>query len=459
MKDLTPRMIVEELDKYIIGQEQAKRSVAVAIRNRWRRQQLPPEIGEEILPKNIIMIGPTGVGKTEISRRLANLVNAPFLKVEASKYTEVGYHGRDVESMIRDLVEVSVNMVRSEHMGLVEPKAEELAGERLLDILLPPPSEVRERKGFEEKRAEEGALSDEEASWMRTRKKMAEKLRKGDLEERIIELKVDERAMPWVEVLSSSGVEFMGFDFQNWFERMSPQRSTIKKATVRDARKLLKNQEMEKLIDKEKVTEQALERAQNMGLIFIDELDKIAGRETSYGPDVSRGGVQRDLLPIVEGSTVLTRYGVVKTDHILFIAAGAFHMSKPSDLIPELQGRFPIRVELKALSRDDFVRILREPKNAITKQYQALLKTEGIDLKFEEDGIEEMAELAVQVNQKTQNIGARRLYTILEKLLESPSFDAPDLPKKSRSITIDRAYVRERLKDIVEDENLSKYIL
>jgi len=437
---LTPRRIVAELDKYIVGQQEAKRAVAIALRNRWRRQQLDPELRDEVTPKNIIMIGPTGVGKTEIAKRLSNLVNAPFIKVEASKYTEVGYHGRDVESMVRDLVGAAVSLVRAEKQQAVRAKAEAAAEDRLLDLLLPP----------------KPAAAEEERPH-RTRERIREKLISGDLDERQIEVQIDERPTSFIEVFSNQGVEQLGFEFQDAFEKMMPARTKLRKMKVSEARTLLLEQEMDKLIDKDEMNREALRRTEEMGIIFLDEIDKIAGPPSKEGPDVSREGVQRDLLPIIEGSTVMTRYGMVKTDHVLFIAAGAFHASKPSDLIPELQGRFPIRVELSDLTAGDFVRILKEPKNALTKQYAALLEAEGVNVSFTDDAIVEIAEVAASVNRRMQNIGARRLHTILERLLEDVSFDAPDLPDKHVEIT--RDYVREKLKGIAEDEDLSRYIL
>ncbi|HUS58276.1 MAG TPA: ATP-dependent protease ATPase subunit HslU [Planctomycetota bacterium] len=443
MKSLTPRRIVAELDKYIVGQNDAKRAVAVALRNRWRRQQLAPEMRDEVAPKNIIMIGPTGVGKTEIARRLSNLTGAPFIKVEASKYTEVGYHGRDVETMIRDLVSVAVNLVRGEEQEKVRPKAEAAAEERVLDLLLPKAAPTGE-EGEEERRG-------------RTRERIREKLRKGELDERTIEVVTEERGSSIIEVISNQGVEQLGVDFQDAFEKMMPARQVSRKMKVADARKLLLEQEVERLVEKDKIQREAVERTESMGIVFLDELDKIAGPPSKEGPDVSREGVQRDLLPIVEGSTVVTRYGMVKTDHILFIAAGAFNVSKPSDLIPELQGRFPIRVELSSLTSEDFVRILTEPRNALTKQYAALLETEGVAITFTDDAIAEIAAVAAAVNKRMQDIGARRLHTILEKVLDEISFSAPDVEQKK--IKIDAEYVREHVKDVAEDEDLSKYIL
>jgi len=445
VKELTPRKIVAELDKYIVGQNDAKKAVAIAIRNRWRRLQLSSELREEVMPKNIIMIGPTGVGKTEIARRMASLVKAPFLKVEASKYTEVGYHGRDVESMIRDIVEVAVNMVRTAQMEKVSEKAEINADERLLDLLLPLPEKI------EDTDKETEVVEKQET----TREKFRSKLKQGKLEDRMVEIKVQEKPVVMQGIVA--GIEEVGVDFQNIIEKMIPPRSQVKKAPISEARKILKQEEAEKLVDKEKVIKEALYSAENMGIIFIDELDKIASRESGRGPDISREGVQRDILPIVEGSTVTTRYGMVKTDRILFIAAGAFHVSKPSDLIPELQGRFPIRVELKDLGKEEFIRILTEPKNALIKQYIELLKTEGVKLRFEKDAIDEITDIAVKINRRGQSIGARRLHTVMEKLLEDDSFDAPEL--SSKEIVVDAKYVLEKMKEIVKDEDLTKYIL
>jgi len=444
VKELTPRKIVEELDKYIIGQKNAKRSVAIAIRNRWRRHQLSDELREEVLPKNIIMIGPTGVGKTEIARRMASLVKAPFLKVEASKYTEVGYHGRDVETMIRDITEIGVNMVKSEMIKGVQKKAEKAAEEKLLNLLLPAVS----------KNADKSSPEDEEQR-ATTREKLRKKLHAGELSNRTVELTVSEK--PYVLQGFVAGIEEIGMDFQNMLEKMVPPRAQVRKVSVAEAKRILTHEEAEKLIDKEKVIQEAIQRTENFGILFIDEIDKIAGRESSHGPDVSREGVQRDLLPIVDGTTVHTRYGIVKTDRILFIAAGAFHVSKPSDLIPELQGRFPIRVELEDLGKEEFLRILTEPKNALIKQYKALLETEGVKVCFESDAIEAIAEIAVQVNTHTQNIGARRLHTVMEKLVEEYSFDASDMD--GANIVIDAKYVHKKLQAIAKDEDLSRYIL
>jgi len=453
VKELTPKKIVEELDKYIVGQKDAKRAVAIAIRNRWRRLQLSDELREEVMPKNIIMIGPTGVGKTEIARRIANLVKAPFLKVEASKYTEVGYHGRDVESMIRDIVEIAVNMVRTEQMEKVGEKAEINTEERLLDLLLPLPEKKEEIKDCKEEGAEEETAVIERQKT--TREKFRNKLREGKLEDRMVEIKTQEKPVVMQGIIA--GIEDIGVDFQNVIEKMIPAKTQVKKTPISEARKILKQEEAEKLIDKDKVIKDALYRAENTGIIFIDELDKVASRESGHGPDISREGVQRDILPIVEGSTVVTRYGMVKTDRILFIAAGAFHVSKPSDLIPELQGRFPIRVELKDLGKEEFIRILTEPKNALIKQYTELLKTEEVKLQFKNDAIEEITDMAVKINKRSQSIGARRLHTVMEKLLEDASFDAPDL--KDKDIVIDAEYVQDKMKDIVKDEDLTKYIL
>jgi ATP-dependent HslUV protease ATP-binding subunit HslU len=453
MEQLTPRQIVAELDKYIVGQADAKRAVAVAVRNRWRRQQLPDAMRGDVSPKNILMIGPTGVGKTEIARRLAGLTGAPFIKVEATKYTEVGYHGRDVESMIRDLLDTSIALVRSEMTESVKEPAGKQVEERLLDYLLPSGMVT----GVTLPSDDENETDDSQQKHKRTREKLREQLRAGALEDRMIEINVEDR--PSVAgVLGQAGME-MDVEFQSMFEKMLPTKRETRRISVADARKILLQQEAEKLIDKNKIHADAITRVEQSGIVFLDELDKVAsgGADSKGGPDVSRQGVQRDLLPIVEGSTVMTKYGQVKTDHILFIAAGAFHVSKPSDLMPELQGRFPIRVELTDLTKDDFVRILREPKNSLTKQTTALLETEGVRIDFADDAIDAMAQMAYDVNRRAQNIGARRLYTILEKVLETISFDAPELGDKRITITAD--YVRERLSDIVKDEDLSKFIL
>ncbi|WP_299466346.1 ATP-dependent protease ATPase subunit HslU [uncultured Gimesia sp.] len=455
MQELTPRQIVAELNKHIIGQDDAKRAVAIALRNRWRWQQLPEEIRKEITPKNIIMIGPTGVGKTEITRRLAQLIDAPFIKVEATKYTEVGYYGRDVESMVRDLVDAAKNLVREKKRVEVVEKAKVRVEERLLDLLVPRPSDWE--MSTADSAAEEQA-EDSKERYERTRDKFRKMLSKGDLEEKEVEISIDQKSSP-VQVFSNMGMDQMDVDLQGMLERMMPHQSKSRKLTVKEARKVLLEQEVEGLMDKDAIAEEAIDLAERSGIIFIDELDKICTSEEggSRGGDVSRQGVQRDLLPIVEGTTVQTRSGTVKTDYMLFIAAGAFHRTKPSDLMPELQGRFPIRVELQELTRDDFLRILTEPSSSITMQYQELLKTEGVKIKFEKDGLEELAEIAFRVNQTTQNIGARRLHTILERLLEEVSFEAPDL--KAKEITIDAAYVQQKLHAIVEDEDLSKFIL
>ena len=442
---MTPREIVSELDRYIVGQREAKRAVAIALRNRWRRQLVPEDLREEIAPKNIIMIGPTGVGKTEISRRLAKLAQAPFIKVEASKFTEVGYVGRDVESIIRDLTDLAVNMVKEEEKQKVEIRAREIAEERILDLLLPGPAVSADGESIDAARVQG------------TRDKLKKMLREGKMDERFVEIEMSQAAMPMIEVLAPQGMEGMEFNLKEMFSNLLPKRTKKKTVKIPEAMEILTQEEAGKLIDMDKVIGEALRRVEQSGIVFLDEIDKIAGRESSHGPDVSREGVQRDLLPIVEGSTVNTKYGMVKTDHILFVASGAFHNAKPSDLIPEFQGRFPIRVELSSLGKEDFVRILTEPKNALIKQYAALLETEGIHLNFADDAIQEIAQIASEVNEKTENIGARRLHTVLERLLDEISFTAPEMPGKN--VTIDAQYVRERLGPILKNEDLSRYIL
>ncbi|HWR56577.1 MAG TPA: ATP-dependent protease ATPase subunit HslU [Negativicutes bacterium] len=461
MTELTPRQIVAELDKYIVGQENAKRSVAVALRNRWRSKQLSAELQDEVVPKNILMIGPTGVGKTEIARRLAKLVNAPFIKVEATKFTEVGYVGRDVESMIRDLVETSIRMVKHEKIHEVEDKARALADKRIIDILLPHPKKEGARNPFEalfgsapetveESAPQNSALQEE-------RDELVRKITAGEMDEELIEITVDESTPRMFELFTGAGVEEMGINIQDMLGGLLPKKQKKRKVTIANARKIFQQEEAQKLIDMDEVTGMAISHAENSGIIFLDEIDKIAGRSHASGPDVSREGVQRDILPIVEGSTVVTKYGPVKTDHILFMAAGAFHTSKPADLIPELQGRFPIRVELESLRKEDFKQILIEPQNALIKQYKALLQTEGIEIQFTEDAIDELAEIACRVNEATENIGARRLHTILEKLLENLAFEAPEL--NTGLVTIDRVYVKDKLEKIVVNQDLSQYIL
>jgi ATP-dependent HslUV protease ATP-binding subunit HslU len=445
MDDLTPRKIVEELNKYIIGQYNAKRAVAIALRNRWRRQRLSPELKDEVLPKNIIMIGPTGVGKTEIARRLSRLANAPFVKVEASKFTEVGYVGRDVESMIRDLTEVSISMVKSEQMEKVMERAKLLAEERILDLLFPQPKS-------------RGATPEEEEreKYKETRERLRTSLKEGRLDNRYVEIEIREKMIPF-GVVSNVGLEELEINLKEMLGNFLPEKPKRKKVKVPEALSILIQEEASKLIDMDKVTKEAIERTEQSGIVFVDEVDKIASRGYAHGPDVSREGVQRDMLPIVEGCTVTTKHGPVRTEHILFIAAGAFHMTKPSDLIPELQGRFPIRVELDALGKNEFVRILTEPYNALIKQYTALLSTEQVEIDFTKDAIDEIADIAAYVNEKTENIGARRLHTVLEKLLEDISFEAPE--KKNGQLTIDKGYVKDKLTDIVKDEDLSRYIL
>jgi ATP-dependent HslUV protease ATP-binding subunit HslU len=495
LDDLTPREIVTELDKYVVGQKAAKRAVAIALRNRMRRQKLPPDLAEEIMPKNIIMIGPTGVGKTEIARRLAKLTNSPFLKVEASKFTEVGYVGRDVESMVRDLVEIAIDMVREEKLEEVEDKAELNAEERLLDVLLPPPASAPAPSANTQSEPDGKTLtlpSPSSESHQRTREKLRQQFREGKLDDRMVEIDVRERNAPSFEIISNQGVEEMDINLKDVLPNIFGQRTKKRKMKVGEAFEYLVQEEEGRLIDMDQVTRVAVDRVENSGIVFLDEIDKIAGREGGHGPDVSREGVQRDILPIVEGTTVNTRYGMVRTDHILFIAAGAFHVSKPSDLIPELQGRFPIRVELQSLTVEDFIRILSEPKSSLTKQYTALLETEGLKLEFTPESLEEIARFAFRVNETTENIGARRLHTIMERVLDEISFLAPDLTKapKNESSVIDLAaaaaestttplpiveretatgsekvaiidpeYVRQMVASIVKDQDLSRYIL
>ncbi|KAF2958203.1 ATP-dependent protease [Thermotoga sp. Ku-13t] len=457
--ELTPRQIVAELDKYIVGQYQAKRAVAIAIRNRIRRQRLPEKWQKEVLPKNILMIGPTGVGKTEIARRLAQLSSSPFLKVEATRFTEIGYVGKNVESMIRDLVEISVNMVKKEMMEQVKEKAEAMVEERILDALVPDskrPQSLGLMGLFGMQQQPQPSIEERRLIRQR-REEMRQRLRSGELENEVIEIEIEKEAAPFMGIVGSAELEDLGIDLGNMLGSILPKTKQKRRLTVSEARKVLLPIEAEKLIDTDKAIQEALDRAQNRGIIFIDELDKIAIKSSGVGPDVSRQGVQRDLLPIVEGTTVMTKYGPVRTDYILFIGSGAFHMSKPSDLIPELQGRFPIRVELSPLSQKDFVRILTEPENAITKQYQALLATEGVELIFTEDGVEEIARIAYELNQRLENIGARRLYTVVEKVLEDVSFEAPDISEKR--IVIDAKYVRDKIGAIASDEDLSSYIL
>ncbi|MEN6403455.1 MAG: ATP-dependent protease ATPase subunit HslU [Armatimonadia bacterium] len=466
--ELTPRQIVEELDKYIIGQNPAKRAVAIALRNRVRRQHIPEELRDEVIPKNILMIGPTGVGKTEIARRLANLAHAPFMKVEATKYTEVGYVGRDVESMIRDLVEISYRMVENEAFDEVWEESEAAAEERLLDLLSPdvpeqhamtfgPPYTPSGDAVVEAEHARAEAEDRARRRAQRVREFTRTRLEAGELEDEAVEIEVEEPMMQSMQVFSKAGLEEMGFNMQDILGNMFPARKAKKKTTVREARRILTYQEAENLVDAQEVAREAVERVEQSGIVFIDEMDKVAGREGGHGPDVSREGVQRDILPIIEGSTVMTKYGPVSTNHILFVAAGAFHVSKPSDLIPELQGRFPLRVELHSLGEGDFKRILVEPQNSLVKQYIALLATEGIEVDFPDEGIAEIARLAQVVNERTENIGARRLYTLMERLLEDLSFDAPDIGKQQVSVNVE--YVREHLKDVVENVDLSRYML
>lgn len=466
MNSLTPQQIVAELDKYVVGQDQAKKAVAIALRNRYRRSKLPDDLRDEVMPKNILMIGPTGVGKTEIARRLARLVNAPFIKVEATKFTEVGYVGRDVESMVRDLVETSIRMVRQEKMSMVAEKAKKLADERIVELLAPMPSQDKSVRNPLEMLFGANRQNDQEdntqyqqmASRIKfERESLREKLSKGELEKEYVEIEVEDNKPPMMEVFTGSGVEEMGVNISDMLGNIFPKKKHLRRVTVAEARKILTQQEAQKLIDMDEVTATAVKRAENDGIVFLDEIDKIATKEGGSGPDVSRGGVQRDILPIVEGSTVMTKYGPVKTDHILFIAAGAFHMSKPADLIPELQGRFPIRVELSSLTREDFLQILTEPKNSLIRQYIELLRTEGLKVKFSQNSLEKIAEIAYTVNEQTENIGARRLHTIMEKLLEDISFEANEL--NGVTYEIDERYVSEKLDGIAKNQDLSRYIL
>jgi ATP-dependent HslUV protease ATP-binding subunit HslU len=455
MKNFTPQEIVTELDKYIIGQHNAKKAVAIALRNRWRRQNVSDDLKDEIAPKNIIMIGPTGVGKTEISRRLANLSQSPFLKIEASKFTEVGYVGRDVESMVRDLTDLAINQVKAEEVEKVQVKAREIAEERILDLLLPPQREKTNYPESAEKPLE--LVKNEEEHESTTRQKLRKLLKEHKLDERVVELETSQRTVPMVEIFSAAGMEEMDINVKDMFGNLFPKKTRKRKVKITEALELIAQEEAQRLIDMDKVTKQAIERVEQSGIIFLDEIDKVVGKDGSHGPDVSREGVQRDLLPIVEGCTVTTKHGMVKTDHVLFVASGAFYSVKPSDLIPELQGRFPIRVELESLGKKEFMRILTEPQNALIKQYKALLLTEGVELIFQDDAIAELAEIATVVNERTENIGARRLHTIIEKMLEEISFDAPDVPEKQ--FTIDAAYVKDKLDSLVKDEDLSRYIL
>jgi len=457
MSDLKPTEIVKELDKYIIGQNKAKRSVAVALRNRWRRQQVPDELRDEIAPKNIILIGPTGVGKTEIARRLSRLTDSPFSKVEASKFTEVGYVGRDVESMVRDLVELTLNVYKVRAQEEVQDKARKIAEERMLDLLLPKSEKQPSVRSEESKEVQFELVTAGSEETSSTREKLRSMLRKGKLDNRYVDLDVADRSMPMVEIFSNVGMEEMGINFKDMLGGMFPKSTKRRRVKVPEALEMLAQEEAQDLVDMEKVVKEAISRVEQSGIIFLDEIDKIAGKNGTHGPDVSREGVQRDLLPIVEGSTVTTKYGPVKTDHILFIASGAFHTVKPADLIPELQGRFPIRVELDSLAQKEFIRILTEPRNALLLQYMALLRTEGIEVVFEDDAVSEIARIAEEVNNRTENIGARRLHTLMERLLEDILFDAPDM--KEKRTVIDKMYVEDKLKDIKDDEDLSRYIL
>ena len=459
-EELTPREIVNKLDKYIVGQDDGKKAVAIALRNRYRRRQISSDLQDEIIPKNILMIGPTGVGKTEIARRLANIANAPFIKIEVTKFTEVGYVGRDVESMVRDLVETAIRMIKNQRMNQVEEKAYKMAENRIVDILLPLPDSNKSKNSFNflfDNEEKEDNNSDKYMKLKERRQRLRNRLRNGELDDRMIEIEVEKQNNQMMDMFSGSGMEDMGINFQDMLGNIFPNQKKERKVSISEAREILKDKEAQKLIDMDEVSEEAIEKVENSGIIFLDEIDKIAGRESNSGPEVSREGVQRDILPIVEGSTVSTKYGSVKTDHILFISAGAFHVSKPADLIPELQGRFPIRVELNSLTKENFKEILLQPRNALTKQYKALLGTEDLKIEFTDEAIDEIASFAFKVNEQTENIGARRLHTIMEKLLENLSFKAPEITEKE--FIVDVEYVQEQLEDVVQDKDLSKYIL